>query len=180
MRKTSIIAPFILMLFMLNPQIDISIPKTVAYPIEYKSKVSSSECDTNFIGNDDRPRLLPDDEKEARRAFETLLAYVNLNSSSQNIWFRLSEIWGTNDWAIGELAVFDISGKIVPSEGDVLIGWKGANGVWNAAKKGTVDFNRVLSIIPNSYLPYEAKQLLYSLESLTPLEESSGLYKLPF
>jgi hypothetical protein len=142
---------------------------------------SISGCGTaSSGGGDERPYLSPDDEKAARAAMEAL---PQLQTADPQTGYRLKvfDIWGTPDWAVGELALADEHGAIVPSDGSIVIAWKGTDDHWAVSVKGTEDFNRRLEMIPDKHLAPSTKQMLYVPAGfMTTLGASSGIYKLPF
>ena len=131
-------------------------------------------------GDDERPHLSPDDEKAARTVMEAL-SQVQTVEYHTGHRLKVADIWGTPDWAVGELALVDEHGAIVPSDGDIVIAWKVTNSHWAASVRGTEDFNRRLWMIPDIYLASSTKQKLFvPAGPRMPLEASSGIYKLPF
>jgi hypothetical protein len=110
-------------------------------------------------------------------------ALPQLQTADPQTGYRLKvfDIWGTPDWAVGELALVDEHGAIVPSNGSIVIAWKGTDDHWAVSVKGTEDFNRRLEMIPDKHLAPSTKQMLYVPAGfMTTLGASSGIYKLPF
>jgi hypothetical protein len=139
-----------------------------------------AECGVaSHEGDTERPRLSSSDEEAAQKAIEALPRVQKEDDQTGN-HFEVFDVWGTPDWAVGELALVDEQGVPVPSSGDVVIAWKALNGQWFAVDKGTADFNTRLQMIPDEYLAPSTKQMLYvPVGVVTVQEESAGIYKLP-
>jgi len=143
-------------------------------PDAAQGKCDASSTDTQ------RPKLSVLDDAAARWTMEVL---DNLQEVRPVTRYRsvLFDVWGVGEWAVGELGVVDEAGRVVPSDGDVVVAGKQTDGRWVAYRKGSDGFNRILQMIPTVWLSPSAKQLLYAPDNADgPAQDSAGIYRLPF
>jgi len=127
-----------------------------------------------------RPTLDQSDESAVRQAM-LALPVLQTKDASTGYHYKISAIWGSSDWAVGELALVDEQSAMVPSGGDIVLAWRTANGAWLAGEKGTEDFNHVLNMIPDTSFVPSTKEMLYIADgSVGIMADSSGIYKLPY